>query len=128
MRIPAPFEDMVARGNGWWFLPRAHPDITHPGPPMLDDLHVPPKVLFDPYLKVTLLVGAIGPDQTQTRKRSLQRLQQKFASLMILDVGLMNQQVQQEAIGINQHMPLAAFHPLATIVAATPPFWLSFTD
>ncbi len=89
---------------------------------MLDDLDVPPEALFDPGLKVALLVGAIGPDQLQMGEHSLQWLQQKFASLMILDVGLMDQQMQQETIGIHQHMPDASFHPLATIIATLPPF------
>jgi hypothetical protein len=47
---------------------------------------------------------------------------------MILDIGLVHQQVQQEAVGINQQMALAAFDALASVIAATPPFWLVFTD
>ena len=40
----------------------------------------------------------------------------------------MHQDVHQQAVGIHQDVPLAAFHFLTPIVAAQPPFWLVFTD
>ena len=95
---------------------------------MLDDLDIPAEALFDPGLKIPFLIGALGPDQLETRKDAWQGLQEQLASLMILDRCLVNQYVQQEAIGINQHMSLAAFHALATVIAAPPPFWLVLTD
>ena len=68
-------------------MPRPYPDGAESGPPMLDDLDVPPEVLFDPRLKIALFVSTIRLDETQPRKGPLKRLQKQLASLMILDVG-----------------------------------------
>ena len=125
---PAPFEDMKAGGNGWRFLSRSHPDIAHPSPPMLDDLDVPSEALFDPRLQIALFVGAICPDELEPRKDALKRLEKKLASLMILDVGLMNKQMHDQAIGVNKHVPDASFHALAAVIAAPPPISLVFPD
>lgn len=47
---------------------------------------------------------------------------------MVLEVGLMDQQMQNPPICINQQMTLATFYALAAVIAPKPPFWLVFTD
>src|SRR5207249_9062221 len=76
----------------------------------------------------TFVVSAISPDQFEPRETPLERSEQVFAPVMVLNTGLMYQLVQDQAVGIYQDMALAAFDLLAAIVAAPPPFWLVFTD
>lgn len=45
---------------------------------------------FDPLDEATLLVRAVGPDETQSGKAALKQFQQMFAAFMILDVGFMH--------------------------------------
>jgi hypothetical protein len=68
---------------------------------MLHNFHNPAKLLFDPFDETALLVGAVSPDQTQARKAVHQRLQEEFATLMVLEVGLMDKQMQNPPIRIN---------------------------
>src|SRR6266567_741176 len=122
---PAPFEDMEASWAD--LLPIDHgilgcPDPSHATPGMLHDLHFPAEYLFDPLDEAALLVGTIRPDQLESREATLERPEQLFAAVMILDVGFMDQHTRDQPHGIHEQMPLAAFHALAAIVAAPPPF------
>ncbi len=95
---------------------------------MLHDLYLPAERLFDPLNETPLLVSTIGPDQLQPRKAVCERREQEFPAVIILDIGFMHQHLHDQAIGIDEQMPLAAFDLFAAIVAAEPPFWLVFTD
>jgi hypothetical protein len=77
---------------------------------------------------VALLVGAIHPDELEPWEAALEGDEQEFAALLVLNIGFMHQHVHQQAVGIDQDVPLAPFHFFAAVVAAPPPFWLVFTD
>jgi hypothetical protein len=79
-------------------------------------------------MKPPFLYATHGPDQLEPRKATLERPEELFATVMILDVGFMDQHACDQPRGIHEQMPLAPFHALAAIVAAPPPFWLVFTD
>jgi hypothetical protein len=89
---------------------------------MLHDLDLSAEGGFDPLAEAAFLVSAIGPDELHPREAISQRSQQQFATVVILDVGLMHQHVQQEPVGIDEQMALAPFHPFAAVVAARPPY------
>jgi hypothetical protein len=67
----------------------------------------------------------------QERIEPEQGRNQQHAAIAILDVGRMHDGVRQQALGIDQDMPLLAFDLLACIVAvginAGPPFSALFT-
>jgi hypothetical protein len=48
--------------------------------------------------------------------------------MIILDVGLMNQNVDDESHRVHEQMPLATFDLFAAVIAAQPLFGLVFTD
>lgn len=128
---PTPFEDMEATGADLLpidFHPFFDPDPAQAAPRMLHNVHGPAKLLLDPFDEPTLLVGAVSPDQLEAPKAVSQRFQQQFATLMVLQVGLMDQQMQNPSVRINQQMTLATFYALAAVIATKPPFWLVFTD
>ena len=75
---------------------------------MLDNLDVPPQRGFDPLNEATLLVAAIGPDEFESRKAALQRSEQQSAAVVILDTGLMDEDLQDQAIRVDQQMTLTA--------------------
>ncbi len=95
---------------------------------MLQDLDRPAEGGFHPLAEAAFLVPTISPDELHPQEAAPKRCQQQFATMVILDVGLMHQHVQQESIGIDKQMALAPFHAFAAIVAAPPPFWLVLTD
>jgi len=76
---------------------------------MFHDLDLPPQRRLDPLAQALLLVSTIGPDQLQTRKVLGERREQTFAAAVVLDVGLMNQDLQDQPIRIDQQVTLAAF-------------------
>src|SRR5260221_13651844 len=104
------------------------PDATQATPRVFDDLDLPAERRLDPLDETTLVVGAIGPDQLEPRKGSLERRKQELAPIVILDTGFMDEDLHDQPIGVHEHMALAAFDLLAAIVAAQPPFWLVLTD
>ena len=95
---------------------------------MFYNLHLPAERCFDPLDEAALLVRAIGPDQLEPREAPLERPEELFAPVMILDVGFMHEQMQDHPSGIDEQVPLAPFHAFAPVKAARPPFWLVFTD
>jgi hypothetical protein len=122
---PAPCEHVEATGADLFPLDLnflRHPHTADAAPRMLHDLDLPAKGGFDPLAEAAFLVSTLGPDQLQTGETASKRLQQEFATVVILDVGLMHQHLQQESIGIDKDMALAPSHACAAIVAAPPPF------
>ncbi len=95
---------------------------------MFHDLDVPAQFRLDPFAEAFLLVPAIGPHQLEPRKHSLERREQALAAPIVLDAGLVHEQVQDQPHGIDEQVPLAAFDLLAPIEAARPPFCVVFTD
>lgn len=47
---------------------------------------------------------------------------------MILDIGLVNQRVQNQTEGIDEDVPLAPFDFLPAVIPTRPPFCVVFTD
>src|SRR5260370_35313864 len=94
---------------------------------MFHDLDLPSQRRLDPLAEAFLLVAAIGPDQLQTRKDSVERRKQAFAAAVVLDVGLMNLDMQDQPIGIDHQVALPAFDLLAPILPAIPPSCVVFT-
>ena len=88
-------------------------------------------------LKLRPLVSAIGEQAAQEREQAEQRGENQHAAVAVLNVGGMNDGVEQEAYRVDQDMPLLALDLLARIVAMRvdrgPPFsalftlWLSIT-
>ena len=126
-----PFEDVEAAGSD--LLPIEHrvlggpnPVLTCPG--MLHDLHLPAERFFHPRDEAAFLVRAVGPDQLESREAALQWLQEMLAALVILDIGLVDQYVQDQPQRIDEQMPLVPFHFLPAVVATITPFDRFFTD
>ncbi len=84
------------------------------------------------------LIGAVGEQFPEKGKQTEQCRQQLEAAVAILNVGGGDDAVQQQALGVDQNMPLLALDQLARIEAvavdAGPPFsalftlWLSMTQ
>ena len=77
-------------------------------------------------LKLRSLIPAIGKEFAQKREQAEQRFENEYAAVAVLDVGRMNDGMQQEAYRIDENMPLLAFDLLARVVTgwinAGPPF------
>jgi hypothetical protein len=82
-------------------------------------------------LKLRPLIPAIGKELAEKREQTEQRFENKYAAVAVLDVGRMNDGMQQEAYRIDEDMPLLAFDLLARVVTgwinADPPFSAPFT-
>src|SRR5712692_4311458 len=87
---------------------------------MFHDLDLPAQRRLDPLVEALLLVSTVGPDQLQTRKDPSERRKQAFAAAVVLDVGLVYQNLQDQPIRIDQQVALAAFDFFASIVATNP--------
>jgi hypothetical protein len=122
---PSPFQHVEATGAD--LLPINDrllwcPDATQTSPGVFNDLHFPTERLLDPGNKASFVVGTIGPDEFEARKATLERVQQEFAACVILDIGFMHQHLENQAIRINEQVPLSPLDFLPTVVAAKPPF------
>lgn len=81
------------------------------------------------------LIAAVGEQFSQKRIAPEQRLEDQNAAVTVLDIGRMNQRVQQQPYCIDEDMPLLAFDLFPRIIPArvnaAPPFsalltlWLS---
>ena len=88
-------------------------------------------------LKLRSVVSAIGEQAAQEREQAEHRGELQSAAVAVLDVGGMDDDVEQETYRVDQDMPLLALDLLARIVARRvdrgPPFsallmlWLSIT-
>jgi hypothetical protein len=67
------------------------------------------------------LIATIGEQLLQEWEHAEQRRQNKNAAIAILDVGQMNDGMQQKAQCIDENMPLLALDLLACIIAPTDP-------
>jgi len=87
---PSSGEEVKAFGNDLvpvHFLPHRSIGAFDASPRMIDDFHTDAsEMLFDPVLKRPL-IGAIGPDEVETRECSDQRDEQHLAPFSIRDVG-----------------------------------------
>ncbi len=77
------------------------------------------------------LIGAVGEQLSQEREQAEQVRQQRDAAVAVLDVGRGDQAAKQQALGVDQDVPLLALDQLARIKAgridARPPFSALFT-
>jgi hypothetical protein len=122
---PSPFEHMKATRADLFPIDLysfGYPHTANATPGMFHDLDLPPEGGCGPLAEAAFLVSAIGPDELHLWETATKWFQQQFATVVILDVGLMHQHVQQEAVGIDKDMALAPFHAFAAIVAAPPLF------
>src|SRR6266699_2934792 len=87
---------------------------------MFHDFDLPPQRRLDPLAEAFLLVSTIGPNQFETRKDLGERCKQTFAAAVVLDVGLMNQDLHNQPSGIDQQVALAAFDFFPAIIATNP--------
>jgi len=82
-------------------------------------------------LEACTLISAIGVEIEEKRIKAEQRGHQKHAAVAILDIGGMHDGVHQEALRVDENMPLLALDLLARIVAmrvdTRPPFSALFT-
>ena len=82
-------------------------------------------------LEMRSLVASIGEELLQERIHSEQGSKQQNATVAILDIGAMNDGVEQQTQRIYENMALLAFDLLARIIAmridAGPPFSALFT-
>ena len=85
----------------------------------------------EPVRKNRTLIGAIGKQLLKERKLAEQRGEQQQAAIAVLNVGGMDDGVQQQTECIDQNMPLLALDQLTGIEAmridAGPPFSALFT-
>ncbi len=77
------------------------------------------------------LIGAVGEQFSEKGKQTEQCRQQREAAVAILNIGGGDDAVQQQALRVDQDMPLLALDQLARIEAsrvdASPPFSALFT-
>ena len=77
------------------------------------------------------LVGTVGEQLFEKGEQAKQRRQQGQAAVAILNVGSGDSAAQQQALRIDENMPLLAFDQLARVKAgridARPPFSALFT-
>ena len=96
----------------------------------LDDLGLVPGCRPGP-VKDRALIGAVGEQFPEKGKQTEQGRQQRETAVAILNVGGGDDAVQQQALRIDQNMPLLALDQLAGIEAvavdASPPFSALFT-
>ena len=85
------------------------PDTSQAAPGMFHNLDVPSQLRLDPLAEAFLLVAAIRPDQLETPKGPFEWRKQKPAAAVVLDVGFMDERVQDQPIRIDKQVALAAF-------------------
>ena len=82
----------------------------------LDDLDRPAHLLVDPVQDRTG-GGLIGPQMAQPREAPLQASEHEPRAIAVLPVGWMHDDLEQQAKGIDQDVPLASIHLLAAVIA-----------
>lgn len=131
LRDPTVGKNMKTTGTD--LLPINHgifrcPDPSQATPRVFDNFHLPAQGVFDPLGEASLVIAAIRPDQLKTRETPLQRFEQEFSAVIVLNTGFMHQDVEDQSGGIDKQMPLATLDLFAAVIAAKPPFWLVLTD
>ena len=94
-----------------------------------------PQACAQSVLELRTLVAAVGVELEQEGIQSEQRAHQQHAAVAILDVGGVDDRLHQQALRVDQDVPLLAFDLLARVIARridrAPPFsalltlWLS---
>ena len=84
----------------------------------LDDLRVDPAAGgAQPGLEVGALVPTVSIELQQEGVQAEQRAHQHHPAVAVLDVGGVNDGLHQQALGVDQDVPLLAFDLLAGVVA-----------
>ncbi len=83
-----------------------------------DDFDGPFAECGDRVAQLVAAVDAIGEDVPQFRERSPQRGEQRHRAVIVLDVGRVHQESEQEALCIGDHVALAPLDPLGGIKPA----------
>jgi len=73
-------------------------------------------------------IPSFGKDAFQPSESSSQLFYQQLPAIAILDIGRMHGQRQDQAQGVNDHMPLAPLDFLARVITAAPRFSAVLTD
>ena len=121
---PAAREDLeAARGRRRLAVGPA-PD---PARRALDDRDGPAQCRFDPVFAAAA-IARVDPQMCQARETAILSVEHQEGTVTVGDVGGMNDRAQEEALGIDQQMPLAATQFLRAIIAAGPPFSVVLTD
>ena len=68
---------------------------------MLHNLDLPSQCCLDPLVEALFVVSTIGPDQLETWQDPAELCKQAFAAAVVLDIGLMNQNLQDQPVGID---------------------------
>jgi hypothetical protein len=84
----------------------------------LDDLNRPWSAMGERSYELIAAVNSIGKDMAQLGKPAPQLLQQRNGPVAILNVGGVNLNGEQEAIGVGDNMSFAAVDTLTGIVAS----------
>ena len=93
-----------------------------------DDLQDPSARLLHPANELSR-IAAVGPNELESRQRSVDCFQHQLGAVAILHVRRMNDDAPNQTERVDQQMPLAPLHLLAGVVAATRPlFSVVFTD
>jgi hypothetical protein len=76
---------------------------------MFHNLDLPPEGRLGPLAEAFLFVAAIRPDQLETPKGPFEWRKQEPAAAVVLDVGFMDERMQDQPIRIDKQVALAAF-------------------
>ena len=80
------------------------------------DLHLA-HCLFHGIGKAWPLVAGIGVEPGQERVQPEQRRDEQSSTVTVLDIGCMNDGVEHQTLGVDQHMTFLTFDLLASVVA-----------
>src|SRR5215831_3763918 len=86
----------------------------------LDDVDCPRPAMGECVSKLFAAIDPVGKDMPQLGKALSETLQQGDCAMDILDIGGMDVNGQQQAIGIGDDVPLAAIDTFARVKAARP--------
>src|SRR3712207_264781 len=115
---PSAWEDVEAARDLRRPLTRRQPDAVQARPPVLGDHQGPAEGERQPGFQP--LVGAVGPEQREPRELRGEVLEQQLGAAPVVHVGRVHLGLQQVALRVDQHLPLAAGDLLAAVVAARP--------
>src|SRR5215470_10853695 len=87
---------------------------------MVHNLDLPSQCCLDPLVEALFVVSTIGPDQLETWQDPAELCKQAFAAAIVVEIGLRNQNLQDQPVGIDQQVALAAFDLFASIRATNP--------
>src|SRR6202035_1762100 len=91
-----------------------------------DDLDLPFAELGDRGKQLRAAVHTVGEDVTQPGKDQADVFQQRYRTVIVLDVGRVHLHSEQRAAGIGDNVTLAALHSLASIKPAWAPTFRRF--